>query len=1471
MTSGKDQNTRAPEQRNINESANPSDLAFTGRIQKNSVEPSGVLASNPIIQDAISKQGTYTLVSINQLQVSQQVMATNEKSSTPTAGTTFKVSSRAPRSSNRGGGSTSGKTGGGSTQASGTASNNSQASGTASNNSQASGKASNNSTSSKAPVNKHGRPISNGSNSDVKAQAAPIAPKQTECHFCFTCLKVACDLKKIRMPTTGDELVEQVRLFGVEGVRQKYFSSEEENGLCNIDFVGHQGTKRCVSMKNKPLNFSRAIDTTLPDDHWILVLLPTFGPSFNPSGEEIPMEVIDAIFDATRCGGSSKAGDILIIKNEKLLENMKYSLSQLRSIYHETCVSYVCAPSLISYCLMFNVPRNSEIIIPVFKLERQRQATIKMHQEAQAKGLEAGIKILGEDYNRAPRKEYLEFLVSELKTQLYVSWPLSQSFETKNESTDINGFEFALCKTIGNWLIEKYKDNWREALKLDASLLFPVSKFTDSSQFLLDDVDLSLQFLAYIRHMKNKKAAIYFHPDKIGKLPDKDKYIAAFKEINEIYLKMSCFLCTGPEDTTLEDNGSEKPPIEKEALLHYQRLISVLWRSNTRCQVELAKHKSICAAPVKTGGGAPKVAAKVDTKVAAKVDAVETISSALITVQLHSLVSKGFSEPEVAHLQEAAKFAPEQVLALVNSFHSLIECPDADQNVVHEERLRSGFASSITSVIPFELKPEDNASTLAIALKHQDIFDDCFPVLSRQVFIRKSNFSKYADDIQKGINGTKELDIIDEEEKQMEEIVISQDAIQRAMRDYKDRMEMIEASKHQMRKEIRPYANSVFKYLARGNTNFSMFIELISLFCLDEESRETINQIISEVRLPNYDPIKLQLDFQKCLYPCNFSGKTFYLLKGEIKQLENEINAKPTAQGEGVRALRADKVSHGYAGEFSLPEEQFLVTKFLERSKPAKINLPQDVLLNEEQLKKQAEYDKALKAFNMFRCIVRKSCLPKAEEKKAIHKGRFCFVYAQSNTPKEVEEFAELDKLGLVTILIQRPQDLKYTCDNELRSLLRDQIENQYMLFMIESIDKHSDGSMICANYFDSAEKVKLIAETAPVWKEHKFNHVWTEGKMNWRVGELYVFDRCGTALSPLIGVLNDEGQVVEIYTGSERNFTQVRNDLFEKNHVMVPNGLTSLWEATRKGLCTKKDRSREKVSHQAERRVVENQDTMALCEQVDELIARDNLTTRELFEEEFATLNEDQEIDEDQDQDDVQYQEQLAKIQARKNFLDRMLKRFSDDSELTEHIKQGEEIIRGFTQIDLRNGESCDTIEAMERQARRERISASEISELSQIFCDGYDLWTKSKTEVYMSKDIAMQMVSEYGPQFECLLGKKQLNILVKAVEKYFEARTVEVRVTTEDDEELVCTVQVAKPIVVAKQPKKPKAKKVVQEAIFEVKVEVQQVSVQPKKQKPSFDSKNERLRASGVCTSGFSFSQALLDDNSESESEDN
>ena len=70
----------------------------------------------------------------------------------------------------------------------------------------------------------------------------------------------------------------------------------------------------------------------------------------------------------------------------------------------------------------------------------------------------------------------------------------------------------------------------------------------------------------------------------------------------------------------------------------------------------------------------------------------------------------------------------------------------------------------------------------------------------------------------------------------------------------------------------------------------------------------------------------------------------------------------------------------------------------------------------------------------------------------------------------------------------------------------------------------------------------------------------------------------------------------------------------------------------------------------------------------------------------------------------------------------------------------------------------------------------------------------------------------------------------------------------------------------------KKPKAKKVVQETISEVKVEVvQQLSVQPKKQKPSFDSKNERLRASGVRTNGFSFSQALLDDNSESESEDN
>jgi len=165
VTSGKDQNTRAPDVRNKNDSANPSDLAYTGRIQKNSVEPSGVLASNPIIQDAISKNGHFTSDS-NTEQLSKTVMDSNKKSSNPTAPLASKVSAGNPSSSQRGGGSTPTKTGGGAAPIQG-ASSSASGGGSKPNGSS--------NSNSKPIIGKNGRPINTGSVPAVKAVPSPVA------------------------------------------------------------------------------------------------------------------------------------------------------------------------------------------------------------------------------------------------------------------------------------------------------------------------------------------------------------------------------------------------------------------------------------------------------------------------------------------------------------------------------------------------------------------------------------------------------------------------------------------------------------------------------------------------------------------------------------------------------------------------------------------------------------------------------------------------------------------------------------------------------------------------------------------------------------------------------------------------------------------------------------------------------------------------------------------------------------------------------------------------------------------------------------------------------------------------------------------------------------------------------------------------------------------------------------------------
>lgn len=188
-----------------------------------------------------SKNGHFTSDS-NTEQLLKTVMDSNKKSSNPTAPLASKVSAGNPTSSQRGGGSTPTKTGGGAAPIQGASSS---ANGGGSNPNGSSN------SNSKPIIGKNGRPINTGSAPAVQAVPLPVARKYNG-KLCLTCIKCACSVKRIRMPSLKDILAE-LQEIGPEAFEAKYSSPIEENRLMHISPMNHQGYKRSVWIRNNAL------------------------------------------------------------------------------------------------------------------------------------------------------------------------------------------------------------------------------------------------------------------------------------------------------------------------------------------------------------------------------------------------------------------------------------------------------------------------------------------------------------------------------------------------------------------------------------------------------------------------------------------------------------------------------------------------------------------------------------------------------------------------------------------------------------------------------------------------------------------------------------------------------------------------------------------------------------------------------------------------------------------------------------------------------------------------------------------------------------------------------------------------------------------------------------------------------------------------------------------------------------------
>jgi hypothetical protein len=126
--------------------------------------------------------------------------------------------------------------------------------------------------------------------------------------------------------------------------------------------------------------------------------------------------------------------------------------------------------------------------------------------------------------------------------------------------------------------------------------------------------------------------------------------------------------------------------------------------------------------------------------------------------------------------------------------------------------------------------------------------------------------------------------------------------------------------------------------------------------------------------------------------------------------------------------------------------------------------------------------------------------------------------------------------------------------------------------------------------------------------------------------------------------------------------------------------------------------------------------------------------------------------------------------------------------------LSQGESIIKAFDSIDvkaMRSSAYAFSIEEEEKQKDEERLKIANISQVVQVFCNGFDLWTEydNLVPIEISKEHAMRIIRQNETALRVSLDGQLFNILVEAVNKYFEDR---IKLQTESDE-YVCEIEYA------------------------------------------------------------------------------
>ena len=1369
--------------------------------------------------------------------------------------------------------------------------------------------------------------------------APPVKKKTYNGQVCLPCVRLACKYERMRVPSLKEILVE-IQENGHEKFEKKYSSSILENGLMDINPMNHQEYKRSLWVRNNALN--GLIDTNFPADKWFLLLLPETG-IVNPSGIPLSKPQIDEIYLLIENGGVSRNRDAFLLVNEKLLQDFQLPLNVLFQITYECCVLHRCAPSMVSYCRMHNIPLTSTIIEDVFNLQIDREDAIRMNQQAEQDGLDASLKILELDYKNLSLKykDYLLFLLSEFETCLYSCISVKQQFEAKREELhpNISGFEYAICKSVEGWVGNT------------------CAKLSDCVQFFIDDRELAFTFCAFMTKIY-QKACIKVHPDKTRELESAIQilYTNIFRNLTNLLGDIKCFLCTGSYETCTEIL------ISLVELRKFQSLVTSLWCGKNKCNTELALH--ICDSPPEVSTRATKRAAKraaalkttdstsdstpapppapapapaltfastakksvlisssdnnssstsassapVPSAPSAPSTSASLLfdpsASALTTFQenINTLVTAGLDESQLLLLVEAVKHAPKEVDAFTNALIQVTTNPKANKKVGPAVILQTSFAANeMDNTKTFEITKKDVSTTLGIVYSdYKEVVTDLWPELALVHIPSGSAITPYTRLVENGQRSTIYLEDLAIQDEKLDEVVATTEDNDNAILDYHQTILDSKGYRTKMRHELTKYADRIFSYLNEKTYNLNMFVELINLFGYNSEIKKVINNIILESESPTCDINKLRKDFCDCLIICDFDGATFYGKKNEIKMKENEMNRKENLAGSGRRSNRKDACNELH----DLPSEMAIVAKFSECD---------DSMIH-------------------FTC--RETAIPK---KNMLYKR---FNYTNKRYSKEEESnHVALKSKGLVEIIVHRPRDLQKSANELCESTpVQQKKEREYVCFDVSSIKTDSTGRLICRNKF-TRETVDIVATTARIWDRKKKNHMIVKGKVDWDVDKLHSKIPKDCQISPLIGIVL-EGSIVEILTGYEYEFTKIRNHEFERHGVAIPK-LPTLWEVTENSKDYETNGKKSKVSHFTERREIENQDEMINCSEMDRIISAEKQSNFDAFVAEYQVLV-------SRHSDEESFRRQV--------FLERMINKYSDSKDrckLDTHLEQGESIIKAFNSIDVKSKRSSVYVFSLdedEQQKKDEQLKIANINQLAQAFCIGFDLWIEydNLLPIEISKEHAMRIIRQHEIALRVSLDPMLYNVLVQSVEKYFEDKA---KTNTEESDEYVCEIEYvcagdsgicsdkeedkeddeaqnaksnSKPLTRQQQrkvnsaekkkmfgitskkkhidiqtpkqvspisqvqniktwtfkevPGQPKPKKVVLQAISEPNEEVALQAISDpvilKAKKPSFESKNERLRAQGVPVNRFAFSHAsvaLFDDNSDTEFDDN